>query len=524
MTVGDHKRPERTRSRWFKRAIEWRLKTLRSRLMLLITVVLLVVVGLPVALFVYQLDRNYYEFSTDLLEITSNVVFEKVHAGMVSDVSTIDSRLEDLALETSIQLTRIYKPSGTIVFSSVKEEIGQNIFEMPVGETISGDEHVIKSFNKSGNVYSHHHPLYVQAECLECHANEGELIGILDVYARSPQSEQVYTYAKNLSVTGGILIIVILILITNLVYEGQIERRLRIILKGFDELSLGRLDSKIQMPGEHELAQIADRFNSTVEKLKEAREKEDEFYREKLEHADRLVTLGEIAAEIAHEVNNPAGIILSRAELMKDELHDSNGMAGYHDDLEVIVQQTARISEITRSILHYAQKRPRSFSQIDLNEVIRHAMTVMGPLIRKRDATVDLDFPSEPALTWGSPSQLEQVFCNLVNNSLDAVSGSKEANSIKIVLKNSGDDRDFYVVEFTDNGPGISPEYSEEIFSPFFTTKRNEDGTGLGLFICRNIINNHGGSIHLDTTSPAGARFVIEFARFQVPKNEAIRT
>ena len=70
MTVGNHKGPERTRRRWYKRAVEWRLKTLRSRLMLLITIVLLVVVGLPVALFVYQLDRNYYEFSTDLLEIT----------------------------------------------------------------------------------------------------------------------------------------------------------------------------------------------------------------------------------------------------------------------------------------------------------------------------------------------------------------------------------------------------------------------------------------------------------------------
>ncbi len=522
-TGSDMHPPSRDQS-WIRRVIGKRFRTLRSRLMLLITVAVLVIVGLPVALFVYHLDRNYFEFSTDMLEITSSVVFEKVHAGMVTDASTIDARLEELALETSIQLTRVYRPSGTIVYSSEPEEIGQNIFEMPVGRTIVGNEHVVRAFDKSGNVYSHHHPLYVQSACLECHSNEGELIGILDVHARSPQSEQIYTYAKNLSVTGGILIIVILILVTNLVYDGQIETRLRKVVTGFDELAKGNLNSKIHMTGEHELAQIADRFNSTVEKLKEAREKEDELYREKLEHADRLVTLGEIAAEIAHEVNNPAGIILSRAELMKDELDDSDGMAGYRDDLEVIVQQTARISDITRSILHYAQKRSHSFSQVDLNVVIRHAMTVMGPIIRKRDATVELNLPSEPAMIWGSPSQLEQVFCNLVNNSLDAVSGSNEVTTIKIALRTDGEKNDTYIVEFTDNGPGILSEHSEEVFTPFFTTKRNGVGTGLGLFICRNIINNHDGSIHLDATSPAGARFVIEFARVPATKMEAVRT
>jgi signal transduction histidine kinase len=286
---------------------------------------------------------------------------------MISDPSTINDRLTELELETPIQHVRIYRPDGTIVFSSTEIERGLNVFSMTGETSIFGDEATINSFTKNGDVYSHHHPLYVRDDCASCHENRGELIGILDVHARTPQSEQIYTYAKNLSVTGGVLIIVILILVTNLVYEGQIEHRLRSVLEGFDELADGSLDSTIDMSGEHELAQIADRFNSTVEKLKEAREKEDEFYREKLEHADRLVTLGEIAAEIAHEVNNPAGIILSRAELMRDDLDDSNGDAGYRDDLDIIVQQTERISDITRSILHYAHKRPISFAKTDLS-------------------------------------------------------------------------------------------------------------------------------------------------------------
>ena len=481
--------------------------------MWLITAAVIIVVGLPVALFVYQLDRNYYEFSTDMLEITSNVVFEKVHAGMISAPETIDARLEELALETPIQHVRVYKPDGTIVFSSTGDEKGKNVYTLINAGTVFGDEDVINAFSRYGDAYSHHHPLYVRDECMSCHENRGQLIGILDVHARTPQSEQIYTYAKNLSVTGGVLIIVILILVTNLVYEGQIENKLKRVLKGFDELAEGSLDSKISMPGKHELAQLADRFNSTVEKLKQAREKEDEFYREKLEHADRLVTLGEIAAEIAHEVNNPAGIILSRAELMRDELGETNGMSGYRDDLEIIVQQTERISEITRSILHYAQKRPKSFAEMDLSEAIRHAMKVMHPIIKKREAVIHLDLPDHPALIWGSPSQLEQVFCNLVNNSLDAVSGSAVGNEIHVSLSGGTAAEESYRITFEDNGPGISADFAEDVFSPFFTTKRNGDGTGLGLFIVRNIISNHGGTIRLNTDSLRGACFEIELKR-----------
>jgi C4-dicarboxylate-specific signal transduction histidine kinase len=267
------------------------------------------------------------------------------------------------------------------------------------------------------------------------------------------------------------------------------------------------------MSGRHELAQIADRFNTTVQKLKEAREKEEEFYREKLEHADRLVTLGEIAAEIAHEVNNPAGIILSRAELMRDELADSNGSSHYRDDLNIIVQQTERISDITRSILHYAHKRPKEFQEMDLADAIRHAFKVMRPIIKKREAAYALELPETPAVIWGSFSQLEQVFCNLINNSLDAASGSSVANELRVTLSKGEGEAPVFRVVFSDNGPGIPAEYSEEVFTPFFTTKRNGDGTGLGLFIVRNIVSNHGGTIHLDAGAARGARFVVELKR-----------
>ncbi|NIV98547.1 hypothetical protein GWN26_05130, partial [Candidatus Saccharibacteria bacterium] len=94
----------------------------------------------------------------------------------------------------------------------------------------------------------------------------------------------------------------------------QIEARLKKIIYGFNELARGNFNFKIKMPGRHELAMLSEKFNQTTEKLQEAKSREEQFMQENLQRADRLVTLGEVAAEIAHEVNNPAGIILTRAE------------------------------------------------------------------------------------------------------------------------------------------------------------------------------------------------------------------
>jgi two-component system NtrC family sensor kinase len=221
------------------------------------------------------------------------------------------------------------------------------------------------------------------------------------------------------------------------------------------------------------------------------------------------VTLGEIAAEIAHEVNNPAGIILTRAEFIKDEIEEQNPGCQHGQDLGIIVQQTERIADITRSILHYARKPTHSFAATDLKEVVRHSVKIMQPRIKKHRAAMALTLPDEPATIWGSFSQLEQVFCNLINNSLDAMQGTKGRIEIEIGPATADPENPMYQVIYRDNGPGIPAELNDDIFSPFFTTKEDGNGTGLGLFIARNIINHHRGSMTHQTDVDKGARFTI---------------
>lgn len=484
--------------------------TLKFRLMALITVVLLLVVGGPVFLLVYQLDKNYREFSINMIETTSQAVYQSIFEGFLeNDRETIQRNLELLTLEPNIQLIRIFKPSGEILYSTRREEIHQNMANLTEDVYIqpfsNGEQ---ETFVKRGFTYSHHHPIYVQKECLPCHQGREGIIAVMDVHVGLLQSEQVYLSSKRLTIISAILIVLILWFILNFLYEGQIESRLRKIIAGFQELARGNLNFRIAMAGRHELALMAKEFNQTVEKLKEAKEKENQFLQENLERADRLVTLGEVAAEIAHEVNNPASIILTRAEIVKDEMEDNNGNGKYIEDLNIIIQQTEKIADTTRSILHYARKLPHTFSETNLTEVIRRSLKILEPRINKARCRIRFVHPATAVLVKGNATQLEQVFCNLINNSLDMVPA--EAGEITILLQPSETAGQHCKIVFRDNGPGIPAEYRDRIFAPFFTTKQNGKGTGLGLYIVRNIIANHQGKIELAGEEPSGATFIIE--------------
>jgi signal transduction histidine kinase len=492
------------------------MQTIKFRMMFIITIMLVLVVGVPVGFFVYQLDKNYEEFSINLIETASQVVYQFIYDGMMSNDSLeIQHNLELLSLDPSIELVRIYRPSGKVLYSSEREEIRKDMTDLTKDVALpSRESREIESFIKMDNLYSHHHPIYISSECTPCHTNVGSLIAILDVHAGFTTSDQIYTTSKNLAIFGGLIIIVILWILLNLLYQSQVESRLKVIMTGFEKLSGGNFNFKLHMPGKHELAILSNKFNQMVDNLKNSRQREDSFMQEKLQRADRLVTLGEVAAVIAHEVNNPAGIILSRAEFLKELVQEKDGQSEWIQDLDMIIQQTEKIADTTRSILHYSRKLPHPFSETDLNKVIRHSKKILDPRLRKGSITTKFDFPAEPVLIWGNADQLEQVFCNLINNSLDFLKPNEGIIQIQIEKIKQGRKLKGYRIIHQDNGPGIPVEYHDKIFSPFFTTKEKDKGTGLGLFIVKNIISNHKGTIILEGDGSRGARFIMELEAF----------
>ncbi len=502
------------------------VSTLKFRIQLLMTLLLVAVVGGPLWFLVYLLDRNYQEFQTNMMETATHAVYQSIFNEIrKADKSGVQTVLENYPLQPGVERLRIFVPGGEILFSSDRDELRQNVYELAAAQGLApqfsraGQE----LFVKSGGTYIHHHPMVVQKECTPCHQNLGETIAFIDVQVELSESEFLYASTKRLVIFSAILIMAILWLSLNGLYESQIESRLQKIMRGFQELARGNLQHRVDLPGRHELAELARAFNHTVEELAAARAREERFIQENLARADRLITMGEVAAEIAHEVNNPAGIILTRAEIVKDELQALNGQGGdCIEDLEMIIRQTERIAETTRNVLQYARKLPDRFSTVDLQTVIRSSVNILAPRIKKVGATVHIYALEHPAMVRGNANQLEQVFCNLINNSLDAIQPGAGEISVTVETCALGDGIPGYRVIFSDNGPGVPPGIRKDIFSPFFTTKFDRNGTGLGLFIVRNIITHHKGKIYLGEDSPkaigaaennrtaSGAMFVIE--------------
>ena len=481
-------------------------------MMATISIVFILIMGSSVVLYIHKLDKSYEEFSKSTIETTTHIVSQFIFDGMMqNDKEVIQRHLELLGMEPAIKLVRIFKASGEILFSSKVEELNQNINNFSEPEV---QQNEMTRFGKIGNYYSHLEPIYIQEKCTKCHIDQmGEVIAFMNVQAGFTESEQIYSSAKYYAIWGAAIVIIILWIFTSILYQSKIGSKLEKLNQGFQKLAESNFDTEVNMTGKHELALMANNFNQTVKKLREARENENLYLQEKFARADRLITLGELATEIAHEVNNPAGIILTRTEWIRDKIAEEKPDHQVLEDLDSIINQIGRISDSTLSILHYAQRFPSKFSTIDLKEVIHESIKLLEPRIKKQETKVLLDFPEQPAIIIGNSIQLKQVFCNIINNSLDVV--SEGVGIIQIFIKNKikNLDNSLYRIQISDNGPGIPDSIHDKIFTPFFTTKKNEKGTGLGLFIAKNIIKNHGGELSIIKPKSHGANFLIDLKK-----------
>ena len=217
--------------------------------------------------------------------------------------------------------------------------------------------------------------------------------------------------------------------------------------------------------------------------------------------AERLSALGRLSAGIAHEVNNPIGIMTSRIELILLDAEANKLPAETVDDLRVVHRNAIRVATIAKNLLSFARETPRERSLVDVNEVVRNVLLlVTSDFARQKVRTIpELQQPLPRIL--GHANALEQVVLNLVTNAAEAI---PESGDIKIVTS-LADDR--VQILIADTGQGISSEALAHIFDPFFTTKTA--GTGLGLSVSYGIVQDHGGSIDVESVPGKGTSFVV---------------
>ena len=217
--------------------------------------------------------------------------------------------------------------------------------------------------------------------------------------------------------------------------------------------------------------------------------------------SEKLVSLGQLAAGAAHEINNPLTAILGYSDLLAD---DSSLPERTRATAAKIREQARRTSNLVQNLLSFARQVPAEKTLLDINTVVANAVQLRALDLHSGGSRIDLQLESVLPAVRGDNNQLMQVFFNIVSNALDAMA---ETGGGVLVIKTQRE-RGNVVVFFSDSGPGIREP--NRVFDPFYTTKPVGKGTGLGLSICYGIVREHGGKINCYNGSSAGAVFRVE--------------
>jgi len=246
------------------------------------------------------------------------------------------------------------------------------------------------------------------------------------------------------------------------------------------------------------------RWNVELEKKVEERTKELKETQAQLIQAEKLASIGTLAGGIAHEINNPLTAVLTNVQILR--------MAGEVQDqesLSLIEEGAKRCQLIIQKLMRYARKTNEAevYEEVDLNRVIRTVCDFLGYQLKQENIELDLAL-SEIQRISGIPTELEQVFTNLILNSKDAIKAAGRPGKIRVRTEQ----KDGMVrVEFADNGVGIKKENLARIFDPFYTTKDVGEGTGLGLTVSSGIVEKHLGKLSVSSEEGQGTTFTIQF-------------
>jgi two-component system NtrC family sensor kinase len=225
--------------------------------------------------------------------------------------------------------------------------------------------------------------------------------------------------------------------------------------------------------------------------------------------SERLALIGQIAANVAHELNNPLQGIVTYSHLLLEKMPSENSAT---DSLRKIVIQANRCRDIIRGLLDFSRQRKPDKTICDINAVLDECVALLENQALFHNIRITKDFEEDLPMVEVDPSQMQQVFMNMIINAAEAMD---ESGYLELVTRFDPEE-EVLAIEITDTGQGISEENVEKLFDPFFTTKEVGHGTGLGLAISYGIIKEHEGTISVDTAVDQGTTFLI-----QLPKNVA---
>lgn len=437
------------------------------------------------------------------------------HLMLEGKTDKLDRVLKSAIVSPQISDVMILDKDGIITVRSTNKEIGKKfkLDSLPDVSAVSKESFFSVVENKNHYQYVVN-PVFNKPKCYSCHESSEKILGYYVVKASMDDLLKVAEEHRSLNIIITLLIVIgigitVILALYYIIIKpvNRLERHMNKIgeavnhSKTFDDTQFTLLSESKR---NDEISDLEKAFNKLINRLNESKAKLSEMHQNQLEQADRMFTVGEMAASLAHEIKNPISGVIGALQIFDSETQSGDAKKEIIDEMMFLLK---RVNNAVNDLLSYAKPKPPVFENIDVKSLINKTLSLITPLLQDKKINYNVVLEDESLIISADSNQLQQVLFNLMLNALQAMSSE---GTLEIFVKRSKQSlgkRNSVEIELIDNGVGIKPETIPFLFKPFFTTKHK--GTGLGLAISKRIIEQHNGRIEITSEVGKGTKVKI---------------
>lgn len=448
-----------------------------------------------------QLINSARESSEILLNTIERSVYNSMRIGNTEDVQVI---LEMVGQNEKLVGVRIFHPHGVILKSSQPAEVGRVVDERDFKLFLNNQREGVFNMEGHGEVLGMVKPIYNDRQCNLCHGNKSRIIGLLNVNYSLVETRKRIVELTKLFVLSTVAIIGFLSLAISLVMLKFVKKPLSMMAQNMAKVEAGDLSVRMTAPkGKDEIARLIVSFDSMVGRLDGAKKELETFHFQQMERADRLASVGEMAAGIAHEIKNPLTGIAAAITVLKDDFEPQDERVSIINE---VLEQISRLDKTVNDLLFFGKPTVAEPTCTDINSALKKILVFASQHRGGKNIEKRLELRDGLPPVYVDPKQMQQVFLNLFLNAVQAMQQGGTLTVQSDLTKRNG--VDMVQVRVIDTGQGIPPQILEKIFTPFFTTKAQ--GTGLGLAISHKLIEQQGGVLSVVSEDGRGTTFTVE--------------
>jgi len=457
-----------------------------------------------------QLINSARESTDLLLQTIERSIYNSMRIGNTEDTQII---LEMVGQNRNLLGVRIFHPHGIVLKSSHPEEVGKPVTDSDYQLFINNRHEGIFKVEGQGEVLKMQKPIYNDEPCYTCHGHKVRIIGVLNVNYSLVETRQRIVDATKLFVFSTIAIILFLSGSISIVMLKFVRKPLNQIVGNMALVEGGDLSVRMKVDRKDEVGQLISSFDSMVDKLDSAKKELEQYHFEQMERADRLASVGEMAAGIAHEIKNPLTGIAAAITIIKDDFEPEDPRT---EIINEVLEQITRLDKTVNDLLFFGKPSQPEPTFANINSILEKTLMFASQHRSGRDIEKKLELDGSLPAVYVDPKQIQQVFLNLILNAFQAMQNGGMLKIGTSIIDLEG--KQWARVTIADSGPGIPAQILSKIFTPFFTTKAQ--GTGLGLAICHKLVTQHGGRINVESRDGIGTVFSVDLPVYGLSQME----